>query len=91
VTIEKFVPALRLPGGSAYRFVGGNRWLAAGALGAVSAFTIGPAIVYLRYGSAGIDNYGSEFILCAAVAFVIAEAFIGHRFRDRSAERTLAA
>jgi hypothetical protein len=76
---EKFVQALRFPGGSVYRFVGGNRWGAAALLGAVTGTTIGLGVeavyTYVHWGD--LRGLGPEIPFLAALGFVIAEAVVG--------------
>jgi hypothetical protein len=89
---EKLVTAVRLPDGAAYRFVGGNRWLAAAVLGAITGLTVGLGVEYYyltnKFGDAlGI---GWEVPVCVAVGFVSAEAIVGRRFRSHREERSLA-
>lgn len=88
---EKVVRAARLPGGSAYRFTGGNRWLGPGILGAVTGLTIGllveVALLGDQFGKAGL---GWEVVPCAALGFVIAEAIVGRRSREDRQERPAA-
>jgi hypothetical protein len=86
---EQFVPSLRLAGGSAYGFAGGNRWVAAAALGVVSAVVINPVLSQVRYGT--LDGYGAQIAVCSAIGFVIAEALVGNRFRQHAGQQTLAA
>jgi hypothetical protein len=85
---EKFVPALRLPNGAAYRFVGHNRWGAAALLGAVTGLTIGLGVefAYLSSKYGGMLGLGPEIPFIAALGFVIAEAAVGRSSRSRREE-----
>jgi hypothetical protein len=78
---ERRWPSVRVPGGSAYGFIGGNRWAAAGIEGAVAGGTVGyAASVALRV----TKEYGDELTLYAfllhliatGVGFVVAEAVL---------------
>lgn len=82
--VEQFVPALRLPGGSAYRVVGGNRWAAAAILGAVVGLVIGFVVEGAYFQS--MDGLGLEIPLCAALGFLVAELLVGRGSRGRREE-----
>jgi hypothetical protein len=86
---EQLVPALRLPGGSAYRFVGGNRWAAAAILGAVVGLVIGFAVEGAYFQS--MNGLGLEIPLCASIGFLVAEALVGRGTRGRREEGSRAA
>ena len=84
--VEQVVPALRVPSGSAYRIVGGNRWAAAGILGALSGLTIGLTVTAAYFGTA--DALGLDTIICAALGFIVAEAIVGRWFAGNRQERS---
>jgi len=65
--IEKFVPALRIPGGSLYAVVGHNRWIVAGTLGLIPGFLL-----------IGAGGYWI-FLALMVVGFLAAEAIVGRR------------
>jgi uncharacterized caspase-like protein len=85
-TVEKFVAAVRVPGGSAYRFVGGNRFAAAALLGAAVGLTIGFAVQLVLF-----EVVTFETIIFAAVGFLVAEALVGRRFSGQGEGRTATA
>jgi uncharacterized caspase-like protein len=86
VILEKLVPALRVPSGSAYRSVAGNRWVAAGLLGALVSLTIGLVVESAYFGSR--RGFGVDAIVCAALGFIVAEAIVGHRFAGSGRQRS---
>jgi uncharacterized caspase-like protein len=90
---EKLWPAVRVPGGAAYRAVGGNRWVAAGILGAVAGLTVGLAAeyLYLTMKQETTSGLGWQAPICAAIGFVIAEAIVGRRFGGHREERSVGA
>ena len=85
VTLEKLVPAARIPNGNAYRSVAGNRWVAAGLMGALVSVTIGLVVETGYFGTA--RSFGVDAIVCAALGFIAAEALVGHRFAGNCQER----
>ena len=89
---EKLATAVRLPDGGAYRFVGGNHWLAAAVLGAVTGLTVGLAVEYSYLTNKFGDSLGIgwEVPVCVALGFVAAEAIVGRLFRTHHEERSLA-
>jgi outer membrane biosynthesis protein TonB len=91
--VEKGKPSVRLPGGSAYAFLGGNRWAASALLGVVTGIAIALLIEYAylnaQYGE--MFGLGPEIPFCAAIGFVVAEAIVGRWFTGHSAERRSAA
>jgi uncharacterized caspase-like protein len=80
---ERLWPAIRVPGGGAYGAVGGNRWIAAAVLGAVTGLiAIMPVeYLYITVKPVHIDPLRWEVPFCAAIGFVVAEAIVGRRFR----------
>ena len=90
---ENFLPAIHLPGGAAYRLVGGNRWVASALLGAVVGVTVGliVQILYLtsRFGSTG--DFGPDIVICPAIGFVVAELIVGRRFGGKREAPAVAA
>jgi hypothetical protein len=88
VIIEKLVPAVRLPGGSAYRAIGANRWVASGILGVVTGWTVGIVVesTYLNGKFGSTLGLGPEIPFCAIVGFLAAEAIVGKRFSGHRAE-----
>jgi caspase domain-containing protein len=86
VIVEKLVPALRVPSGSAYGIVGGNRWAAAGILGALSGLTIGLTVEAAYFATA--EALGLDTIVCAALGFIVAEAIVGRWFAGNRQERS---
>ena len=89
VIVEKLVPAMRLPGGSFYRAVGGNRWAAAAVLGVLAGLTIGVVIEVAYFSTAEV--IGLDIPICAALGFLVAEAVVGRWFVDNRQERSQAA
>lgn len=79
--VEASFPALRVPRGSAYRFVGGNRLFAAGVLGALIGLTVGivAEIVALEDKFAYNSGTSVAIVVCSAIGFAIAEAIVGRR------------
>jgi hypothetical protein len=78
---EGLVKPLRLPDGSAYRFVRNNRWLAAGITGAVMGLLIGvlaeSIAIYNTFGV--LDGTAFELVFYAAIAWILAEVPFGRR------------
>jgi uncharacterized membrane protein len=89
---EHQIPAVRLPRGSAYQVVGGNRWLASGIVGAIVGLTLGLIVEGAVFGDRFGEPLGSgaEIVLCTALGFVVAEAIVGRRFRSDREERSAA-
>jgi predicted cobalt transporter CbtA len=71
--IEQFVPALRIPGGSAYAAVGHNRWIIAAALGVI------PGLLLVAAGGEW------AFVVMTVVGLLVAEALIGRPAQRRAA------
>jgi hypothetical protein len=90
---ESQVPAVRLPRGTAYQGVGGNRWLASGLVGAIIGLTVGMIVEIAMISGGNFGKYlgsGLEIVLCTALGFVVAEAIVGRRFRSDRDERSAA-
>jgi len=84
---EGLWPAIRVPGGRAYRLVGGNRWAAAAVQGAVTGVTVGFAVVAVLVGDSFTVETAVVLALAAASGFAIAEALLDRlslRGRGRS-------
>ncbi len=88
VIVEKLVPAMRLPGGSFYRAVGGSRWAAAAVLGVLAGLTIGVVIEVAYFSTAEV--IGLDIPVCGALGFLVAEAVVGKWFAGNQ-ERSRAA
>ena len=89
---ESRVPALRVPGGSAYRIVGGNRWAAAAIEGALAGATVlfvamnlYNAILFDYVGGFTLEHL-AELALFTAATFVIAEVVLDLRSTRRPDE-----
>jgi hypothetical protein len=85
---EGLWPAIRVPGGRAYRPVGGNRWAATAVQGAVTGATVGLAVVAVVDGDLFTLETALVLAVAAASGFMIAEALLGRlslRRRGRSA------
>ena len=67
--VEQFVPALRIPGGSAYAAVGHNRWIVAAGLGLI------PGLLLVAAGGEW------AFVAMTVVGVLAAEALIGRTAR----------
>jgi hypothetical protein len=93
VIIERLVPAVRLPGGAAYRAINANRWVASGILGIVTGWTIGIVVesAYLNGKFGSTLGLGPEIPFCAIVGFLVAEAIVGKWFPGHRAESSAAA
>ena len=90
---ENQVPAVRLPRGTAYQGVGGNRWLASGLVGAIVGLTVGMIVEIAMISGGNFGKYlgsGLEIVLCTALGFVVAEAIVGRRFRSDRDEQSAA-
>ncbi|HEV8698248.1 MAG TPA: hypothetical protein VGQ89_11190, partial [Candidatus Limnocylindrales bacterium] len=89
---ERQIPAVRLPRGTAYQVVGGNRWLASGIVGAIVGLTVGliveGAVLGAWFGK--WQASGPEVVLCTALGFVVAEAIVGRRFGNVREEQSAA-
>ena len=81
--VEKQVPALRIPGGTAYRIVGNNRWTVTAILGVAIGLLIGvfsDAYLSQTLGwSPGMDG----LVISAALGFIAAEAVVGKSSRGQ--------
>ena len=93
VIIERLVPAVRLPGGAAYRAINANRWVASGILGVVTGWTIGIVVesAYLNGKVGSTLGLGPEIPFCAIVGFLVAEAIVGKWFPGNRAEASATA
>ncbi len=83
--VERQVPAVRLPGGAAWRVVRGNRWLASAIVGAVAGLVVGLP-VELAFVPKGVYSPGLDVLVFAVLGFVAAEAVVGRRIRPRPDE-----
>ena len=81
--VEKLVPALRIPGGKAYRVVGNNRWTVAAILGVAIGLLIGAFsdgyLINTQGWTPGMDG----LIISAALGFIAAEAVVGKSSRGQ--------
>jgi len=67
VAVEKVVPALRIPGGRAYRLLGNNRWIV-------------PVVVSLPLGILlALGTRDIVFLVLVAAGFLVAEAIVDRR------------
>jgi hypothetical protein len=80
---EGLLPAVRVPGGSIYRAVGGNRWTATAIQGAVTGATVGFGVTVLA--KEWLFSLDTAVLLAffGATSFLIAEAVLGRLFRRR--------
>jgi hypothetical protein len=76
--VERFIPQLRIPGGSAYGAVRNNGWAVALLLGLLAGVLFLPLV--------GI--YDVVFVVAFVVAFFIAEAVFGRRFSAATAAKS---
>ena len=82
---ERFVPAVRVPAGSLYRTVGGNRWAATAIQGALAGATVGflvaGLLIHAWTDGTVLINAAIRLALFTAASFVIAEAVLDRLFR----------
>ena len=82
---ERFVPAVRVPAGSLYRTVGGNRWAATAIQGAMAGATVGflvaGLLIHAWTDGTVLFNAAIRLALFTAASFVIAEAVLDRLFR----------
>jgi uncharacterized caspase-like protein len=85
--LEGAAPALRVPSGSAWTFVGQNRWLVAAIVGALMGLTVGVIAETLVLGTdfAGKAGTGLEIVVFASVGWLLAEVVVGRRAAPRTA------
>jgi hypothetical protein len=86
--VEFLWPALRVPSGTAYRSVGGNRWAATAIEGLIAGGSVGwlTSLAFWEFTPGGPSQFYWESImwhsLLTGLGFLIAEAVI-HAFRGR--------
>jgi hypothetical protein len=85
VLAERSVPAIRIPDGGMYRFVGGNALAASAIEGALVGATVGFVVIWLFYTDKVDPDLGTVVMRAGfgAVTFVVAEAVIAGIWRRR--------
>jgi hypothetical protein len=85
---EGSLRGLRVPGGRAYRFVGGNRWAASGIEGLIAGGTLG-WLTTVAYRATIVEDHDQETLealivhaVLTGLGFIIAEGLL-HAFRRR--------